>query len=83
MLEGNKDEDDKILTNQVQIKNITRMDMVCEERKKEALRDLNDEVMLVEGGEKRKRKKSKRRVCVCVILSVEISGWWSGPLKPC
>lgn len=66
MLEGNKDEDDKILTNQVQIKNITRMDMVCEERKKEALRDLNDEVMLVEGGEKRKRKKSKRHACVCV-----------------
>lgn len=57
MLEGDKDEDDKIVTNQVQIKNITRMDMVCEERKKEALRDLTDEVMLVEGGEKRKRKK--------------------------
>lgn len=33
----------KMKTNLVQIKNITRMDGVCEERKREALRDLDDE----------------------------------------
>lgn len=33
----------KMNNNQVQIKNITRMDMVREERKREALRDLDDE----------------------------------------
>ena len=47
------DKDDEMKTDQVRIKNITKIDTIYKERRKEALRDLNDEA--------RKEEESKQR----------------------
>lgn len=72
--EGDTDEDEK--RNQVQIKNITRIDVVCEEK---VLRDLDDEDDNEEEEEEAGRGRRRENKEVCVFRSVRISVWWSGP----